>query len=256
MLRFATMMHRAPALMPRDGGPRGPTLDLEEWARLPEDARNSATGGEGAWTWLGRYFGPIKSLVSDSGDVQHEAAPRIEYLLPKARYRGELDLAALLTKLLKQRPAWQSAADELSVPAEVRDTFEKSYAATELALAGWVATLRGKGEEGSRLLQLAYQANPQDRWVGVALVTPIWNQLDATMRQGGRVQDTFGKDVHEVLAAILRIRPDHVPALKMLLNLEQIAGNSQHVDELRARLVQLSPLDHDFLSPLAGSPPK
>lgn len=218
---------------------------LANLARLSEAARSGATGGEGAWTWLGRYFGPIKSLVSSDGDVQHETAPRIEYLLPKARYRGELDLAALLTQLLKQRPAWQRAADELQVPIDLRETFEKSYAATELALAGWVATLRGKAQEGNRLLQLAYQANPQDRWVGVALVTPIWNQLEAMMQQGERVQDTFGKDTRDVLAAILRIRPDHVPALKMLLKLEQIAGNSAHAEELRTQLVHLSPLDRD-----------
>ena len=55
---------------------------LANLARLPEDARSSATGGEGVWTWLGRYLGPIKALVSEDGDVQHEAAPRIEYLLP------------------------------------------------------------------------------------------------------------------------------------------------------------------------------
>lgn len=217
-------------------------------ARLPEDARNSATGGEGTWTWLGRYFGPVESLVDDHGDVQHETVPRIEYLLPKARYRGGLDLAALLTHLLKQRPAWQKAADQLSVPADGRAMFEKSYAATELALAGWVASLRGKADEGNRLLQLAYQANPQDRWVGVALVTPIWNQLETMMRQGARVQDTFGKDARDVLAAILRIRPDHVPALKMLLNLEQIADNNARAEELRVRLIQLSPLDRDIKS--------
>ena len=214
-------------------------------ARLSDETRVSATGGEGAWTWLGRYFGPIKSLVREGADVQHEAAPRIEYLLPKARYRGELDLAALLAHLLKQRPAWQRAADELGVPVAMLDRFEKSYAATELALAGWVATLRGREEEGNRLLQLAYQANPQDRWVGVALVTPIWNQLEAMMQQGARVQDTFGKDARDVLAAILRIRPDHVPALKMLLNLEQLAGNPAQIAELKARLIQLSPLDRD-----------
>lgn len=215
-------------------------------ARLSSAARSDATGGEGELTWLGRYFGPINTLVSDAGDVQHETAPRIEYLLPKARYRGELDLAALLTKLLKQRPTWQRAADELHVPAELRAGFEKSYAATELALAGWVATLRGKNDEGNRLLQLAYQANPQDRWVGVALVTPIWNQLEDMMRQGTRVQDTFGKDARDVLAAILRIRPDHVPALKMLMNIEQAAGNVMQADALRVRLKQLNPLDRDI----------
>ncbi len=224
---------------------------LVNLARLPDESRNSATGGEGAWTWLGRYFGPIKALVSDVGDVQHEAAPRIEYLLPKARYRGGLDLAALLTHLLKQRPTWQHAADELRVPADVRDPFEKSYAATELALAGWVATLRGKAEEGNRLLQLAYQANPQDRWVGVALVTPVWNQLETLMQQGAHVQDIFGKDARDVLAAILQIRPDHVPALKMLRKLEQLAGNTARAEELGARVAQLSPLDRD--NPRNGS---
>lgn len=227
---------------------------LSNLARLSVDAQSQATGGEGPWTWLGRYTGSMQTLVTTPGVVQHEMSPQIEYLLPKARYRGELDLAGLLIRLLKQRPGWAQAADELSVPAEHRNAFERAYSATELALAGWVATLRNKAQEGERLLQLAHQANEQDRWIGVALVTPVWNTLTELEQRDRRVHDVFGKDKRDVLEAILKIRSDFVPALKALMKLEQIDGNTTRANALRARAQQLSPLDRDWRTDNTGVP--
>ncbi|MEO5573715.1 MAG: spermine synthase, partial [Gammaproteobacteria bacterium] len=71
--------------------------------RLSPQTQQQATGGEGAWTWLGRYWG---KLAPSTGPVQDEWAPRIEFRLPRARYAGELNLALLLEKLLQSRPAF------------------------------------------------------------------------------------------------------------------------------------------------------
>lgn len=221
---------------------------LSNLARLSDDAQQQATGGEGPWTWLGRYLGSVQALAPTTGKVQHEMSPQIEYLLPKARYRGELDLAGLLIRLLKQRPESVQAADALGVSFEHRALFEKAYAATELALAGWVATLRNKSAEGERLLQLAHQSNEQDRWIGVALVTPVWDTLVELEQRNGRVHDVFGKDKRDVLEAILNIRSDFVPALKALMKLEQINGNSNRANELRARAQLMSPLDREWVA--------
>ena len=44
--------------------------------RLTVQEQGQATGGEGAWTWLGRYWGPISE---SSGPVQDEWVPYIEF---------------------------------------------------------------------------------------------------------------------------------------------------------------------------------
>ena len=59
-------------------GPRGAWLGapavLENLQRLDPAQRREVTAGEGAMTWLGRYWGPI---VTDPGPVQDEWAPVI-----------------------------------------------------------------------------------------------------------------------------------------------------------------------------------
>ena len=74
-----------------------------------------STAGEGGWTWLGRYWGP---LAETEGPVQDEWSPVLEFRLPRARYAGNLDVSTLLRALLKIPPllsaaeqaAWQPPA--------------------------------------------------------------------------------------------------------------------------------------------------
>lgn len=206
------------------------------------DAAEPHAGDEGIDTWRGRYLGRIAAHIDSNGPVQSEIAPRIEYLLPKARYRGELDVATLLQKLLKRRPVWDAAAIELGIAEAKRESFEQAYGATELALAGWIATLKGRSDDGALLLQKAFQANARDRWIGIALVTPAWEQYRRLQRENRPVREAFGKDERDVLDAMLRIRPDFWPALHAKMQLEQAAGNTLVASELRARLRVLSPL--------------
>ena len=217
-------------------GPKGADLRaeslLENLGRLDDGQRTQATGGEGGWTWLGRYWGRIPQ---SDGQLQDEWAPVIEYRLPKARYNGELDLSRLLAWLISRRPPMNVAEQELGIEQKSLPDFERAYAATDLAYRSWVALLTQQDAEGQRLLPLAYQANPKDRWIGFAIADGILADPNAAKSRGISNQ--------QLLETILRIRPDHTDAIRALWQLEREAGNSAKAEFYRARLAELSPLD-------------
>ncbi|MEO5573448.1 MAG: spermine synthase, partial [Gammaproteobacteria bacterium] len=172
-----------------------------------------------------------------TGPVQDEWAPRIEFRLPRARYAGELNLALLLEKLLQSRPAFVQAAQELRVDASDLPDFERAFSATDLAVRAWLETLQGN-DESSRLMRLAYQANPQDRWIGFALTDSMLTTLPQALNSG--------INQREALQTILKIRPDHAEVLRALWHLERAAGNVKEAEAYRARLGAVSPLDKEI----------
>ncbi len=230
------------ALVGRKAGPGQASIEatamLANLARMNEETASRATGGEGAWTWLGRYWGRIPA---SAGPVQDEWAPVIEYRLPGARYSGALDLSQLLADLLARRPPLAQAVQDLRVAARDAEHFERAYAATSLAFRSWVALLRQRPAEGQRLLPLAYQANPADRWIGFAMADGIFGNLAAAQARG--------MSERQVLEAVLRIRPDHTGALHRLWQLARDAGERTLADEYRRRWERLSPLDRRLMPP-------
>ncbi|MDT8384026.1 MAG: fused MFS/spermidine synthase [Gammaproteobacteria bacterium] len=214
----------------RDGEINSEQL-LANMQRLSSVQQDEATGGEGTWTWLGRYWGHIPPLKTA---IQDEWAPVIEYQLPGARYSGGLDLSQVLSWLVSVRPGIDAAARQLQVKGDHFPYFERAYAATELAHRSWLALLREQSAEGRRLLPLAYQANPRDRWVGFALADAVL--LDRTAAQARGVSE------RQLLESVLKIRPDHVEALRGLWRLAEAAGNTAQAGHYRQRFAALSPL--------------
>lgn len=228
-------------------GPRnalqGAPAMLENLNRLAPAEQMAATGGEGVWTWLGRYWG---NILSSAGPVQDEWAPQIEYRLPRARYmtaappgkagaRDTLNLGNLLTTLLERRPSVPQAAAALNVPAGAMPDFERSYVASFLAARSWVMTLSGDDNgQAQRLMRLAYEANPRDRWIGFDLADKMLATLPQALERG--------MDKRTALHTILKIRPDHAEVLRALWQLEKDAGNHQAAQAYQARLKVVSPL--------------
>lgn len=202
--------------------------------RLDAAAQSSATGGEGMWTWLGRYWGPVPD---SAGPVQDEWLPYIEYNLPRARYDGNVNLAGLMQWLLQRHSRPDEAIAELGVAADDRALFGRSYVATELTVRGWIASIKGEASSAGKLNWLAYQANPQDRWIANALADNMMQSL--SQARGHGLSD------REALQRILKVYPDHVAALRALWHLEQDAGNAQQAQLYRSRLRTLSPLDSE-----------
>lgn len=197
---------------------------------------DAATGGEGAATWLGRYWGPIAAGI---GPVQSETRPVIEFRLPHLRYAGEdgqaaSPLADILLELLRQRPDAARAGAVLGVTATEQPAFASAYAASELAVQAWLAEIANQPQRARALVRLAYEANPQDRWIASDLADDLLEaaRADGTLSQPG------------VLERILRIRADHPGALRALWQRQRAAGRPDAPAAL-ARLRAAAPLDHD-----------
>jgi spermidine synthase len=201
---------------------------------LFDDERlQKATGGEGVWTWLGRYWG---TLPMGEGSVQDEWAPRIEFDLPRARYSGQLDLAVILNYLLQRRPTVEEALQQLRILPEQQKRFENAYRATELAHKSWLAFLTGKNINAEKTLQLAYQINPKDRWIGFAVADGALASLDSITSQQ--------YDEWQVLQSVLKVRPDHPEALLRLWRLSQARGDTDKAAYYRARFAKIDPLSN------------
>ncbi len=212
----------------------GPDIEavIERMAWMEPSLREELTGGEGLWTWLGRYWGEIPRT---DGPVQDEWAPRIEFSLPQARYGGDFDLGRLTARLLDERPSVESAAVLLGIPPEALEAFEAAYIATEFATLAWIATLEDRPSEAVRLMRMALEANPADRWIGY----DIADRMYASLGQG----TAFGLDRRMALERILAIRPDHAEALHALWRLEEEAGNRERAERYEKALRELSPFD-------------
>ncbi len=217
--------------MAGDGGPDIGAI-IERLAWMEPARRDALTGGEGLWTWLGRYWGEIPRTA---GPVQDEWAPRIEFSLPQARHGGDLDLARLTARLLDGRPSVEAAAASLAIPSEALEAFEAAYIATELATLAWAATLADRPAEAVRFMRMALEANPVDRWIGF----DIADRMYASLGQG----EIPGLDRRSALERILTIRPDHAEALHALWRLEEDAGRREQAEHYRERLRALSPFD-------------
>jgi len=205
------------------------------FAALPDGARRMLSGGEGVWTWLGRYWGRVPAVKAPAQD---EWRPVIEFALPRARFAGELRLPAVLEWLLAHRPHAPDAMRELGVRPADREAFMRAWAATSLGMEAQLASMRGREGRAERLIRLAWRANPRDRWAGFALADRMYDSLARAQATG------IGREA--ALHRILAIRPDHVRALKALLALKLAAGRRGEAERLRQRILRLSPLDADM----------
>jgi spermidine synthase len=227
-------------------GPRGKFAGASAvWRnlqRMSPEQQDAATGGEGGWTWLGRYWGPIPE---SAGAVQDEWSPVIEFRLPRARYAGAVDVTALLESQLRARPGVEAAAQLLNVSAAGSEAFERAYVATDLTAHSWLASLRGQDADANRLIRMAYRANGNDRWIGYALADKMFQSRAQASAQG------LGE--RQALEQILRISPEHVEALRALWRLELDAGNAQQAERYRAHLMEVSPLDRSLRAAGTGN---
>jgi spermidine synthase len=201
-------------------------------ARRTAAQQDLATGGEGAATWLGRYWGPI---AAGTGPVESERRPVIAYRLPRLRYAEDPPLAQLLTELLRRRPDLAVAQQRLDIAPAQSTAFQSAYVASDLAVQSWVAALGGNGARARQLTQLAYETNPADHWIASDLADDLYAQAI----QEGAI------DAPQTLERILRIYPQHMEALRALWHRERAAGRDGPARAALARLRAAAPLDRE-----------
>jgi len=209
------------------------------------DQAPEKTGGEGVWTWLGRYYGRIDS---PSMLIEDEWRPRIEYHLPRVRYAGEIDLQKIIAWLIEQRPSPQQAAQELDITARLttladQQNFERAYLSADASMRSWQAQLSGDDNRAQRLLQFSYRGNPHDQWVSGTLAdrmlaSLLGNAVNASVEQ-------------ENLQRILAIKPDHLPTLAALLHLARDNEDDEASKKYIGQLHEVSPLYN--VAPLPGA---
>jgi spermidine synthase len=225
---FLDGMHLA-LVGPRDHWPGTPAL-LSHLDRLTLRQRAEVTAGEGDYAWLGRYWGPIG--VSP-GPAQHEWAPVVEFLLPRLQFGGA-DPGVLLRWLLTQRPTLARASQLLDVAPAQQEEFGRAYAGTELLARSEVAGWQDSALEADRLLGLAYEADPHDRWIDYAVSERLLASIDAAPGRGISRQAFLQK--------ILRINPWSADAWRALWILQRAHGDADAAAS-RAHVLELSPLD-------------
>ncbi len=200
-------------------------------SRMSTEQIAGATGGEGPWTWLGRYWGTI---VTDSGPIQDEWWPQVEYRLPAARYGGAIDVKSVLDFLLKQRPLLRNVVEEFDLPEAAREPFERAFIGTDLAVRSWHMRLSGRQGEALRLLRLAYEANPADQWISYQLADEmLLSVVSETGPDIGRL---------DAIEAILKVAPEHPEVLEALWRTLEGLGRSEPAAEVLQRLQRIDPL--------------
>ncbi len=192
-------------------------------------------GGEGGWTWLGRYWGSASGLLDDAetGLVQGEWAPVIEFDLPHMRHKEHV-LPELMDWLMERRISFREAASAWSVSESDLVSFKRAWAATELSQRAQIAMLQGKPGV-QRLQSLAYRANPNDRWAGFALADAMFASLEHGVPQNMTHEQALQK--------ILDIRADHEGALKAMVVLLNRRGDLKAAQQYRERFLRVTPYD-------------
>jgi len=214
----------------RDGGISVPEL-LLRFNALSESKRREATGGEGLWTWLGRYWGKIPST---DAPLQDEWSPVIEFSLPRVRYSGGADGLSMWHWLISWRIGDAEAMQDLQVIKQDTQVFRRARVAAGLDVQLWMAELNGDEQRVVEMARLAHRSNPKDRWPAFALADRMFDSLAHATPDG--------LSRRQALQRILALRPDHEGALRAMLKLEQQEGNAQAASALRERLHAISPL--------------
>jgi len=214
----------------RDGSIAMPQL-LARFNALPASERRDATGGEGLWTWVGRYWGEIPELQTP---LQDEWLPVIEFSLPRVRYSGGADVLNMWRWLLSWRENDVKAMQSLQVLKQDIEVFRRARVGAGLDVRLWMAELSGDERRVVEMARLAHRANPEDRWPAFALADRMFDSL--THAAPG------GLSRKQALQRILSLRPDHEGALRALIKLELQAGDIQAADALKQRLQIISPL--------------
>jgi len=204
---------------------------LQHWASLPEDDRPAASGDEGIWTWLGRYWGEIPDFQVP---LQDEWAPVIEFSLPRIRYAGGVDVQQTWSWLLGWREEMQVAATKLAVPESAAESFDRAWAASNLDVRLWRSELAGDERQAVYWARLAHQANAADRWPAFALADRMYDSLQHALPDGLSRQ--------AALERILELRPDHEQAITAMLQLAMQSGDAKEIRHWREQLRQVSPL--------------
>jgi len=200
--------------------------------QLDVERINEITGGEGSWSWLGRYWGTIPE---NNWPIQDEWSPIIEFHLPKAKFNHQIELKQLLEFMFKIRSPFEQAKTTLKIKVQDVEKYKAVNQASFLYYRSWLAYFSGQNLESQKLLSIAYDLNINDKWIGFGMADAMFASLNQAVQSGMPRKDALNK--------IIMIRPDHIGALKVLLDIARQEGDKATAQEFLKRIKHLSPYD-------------
>jgi len=139
--------------------------------------------------------------------------------------------------MLRVRPHPEALVKRWHVDKVNVGAVTRAVLTTDAMIHAWEGMFSGRSRRVSRFMQLAYQANPRDRWAGFAVADAMADQLrQAKSRE------------KQAWQRILAIRPDHVMALRMLWRIATKEGDNKEAAKLFQRLRRLVPFDPEVLA--------
>ncbi|MDQ6960008.1 MAG: fused MFS/spermidine synthase [Mariprofundaceae bacterium] len=223
-------------------GFRGARPDMRSIKAWADAHPHALTGGEGWQTWLGRDLG---SIPMSNAPLQDEWRPVVEFRLARARVEGRLDIARILAWTLQVRPRPEALVRRWSVGEGDADGVMRAVLSTDAMMHAWEGMFSGRSRSVSKFMQLAYQANPRDRWAGFAVADALADQLQHAKTHG---KAAFSPREKQAWERILAIRPDHVMALRMLWRIAGKEGDDKQEAIMFQRLQRLVPFDPEVLA--------
>lgn len=215
-------------------GKQATAAEIGDWARLYP---KQLTGGEDWQTWLGRDLGPIPAF---DAPVQDEWRPVVEFRLARARVEGRLDVGEILGWLLARHSKPEDMLQRWQVKRNQAGKVVAAEMATDAMMHLWKAEFSGNMSNAENFLQLAYESNPYDRWVGFAVADAMANRLHQLKLPPQKAEKAWNR--------VLAVRPDHVEALRELWHLAVMRGETARAASLFSRLRGLIPLDPEILA--------
>lgn len=154
---------------------------LAHLSLLTDDQKSIVSAGEGLYTWLGRYWGPIPL---SSGEVQDEWHPLLEFHLPWVKWTNQMSLVTTMDYLVTERPNVMAVQRILNLPTGIQKEWRHDYEATSLLAQAWVSGLQGNEGQTERYQAVAMEENPHDRWAAYALSDRLLAKLTVIVNHG------------------------------------------------------------------------
>jgi len=139
--------------------------------------------------------------------------------------------------LLSWRENAERAEKVWHIPSNDRITYKRAWASAALDVRLWMSELAGDDRQMVKWARLSHRANPDDRWPAFALA----DRMFASLEQG--LPDGLSR--RQALKQILKLRSDHVDALRAMMVMERQDGNEKAANKWRDRLQAVSPLAFD-----------
>ncbi len=196
-----------------------------------DPATMEKTGNEGVWTWMSRYIGDIEDVRVAA--IQSEWSPKLEFLLPQAKYEGRFNLLETFLYVLSMRQAENLVAGIFSIPNDELVQFGNAYKGTDLWAESMMFSLQGDPNKALQKLREGYAYNNKDRWLGFGLADQMYTSKNQAQEHGFSAK--------QALEEILRIRSDHYFAIKDLWEIAEAEGDLEQVKYYRSLYKEINP---------------